>query len=264
MPSAASGRILIGAARSRGAAPRVAPARSTPPQASGSAGIGAARRRGVRAAPAAQRATPTRRRCPRATSRVATCAMQSGARAPALAAAPGAELGVEVVARQAEQAGDEGRAAGHRRAVAVVAGGQAARRIAAPHQRLAGVAQRRPIGRRQRRRIRQVEAGEVGGDLAQVGVVEQLEQAVHQRVVAPLVAEIAQLVEQIAGGLAGDARVVAVGRGAAFAAVAAACRRARAGRSCPRTASVPKGRRCRVAAAVERAAGRCRGGRTGR
>ena len=61
----------------------------------------------------------------------------------------------------------------------------------------------------------------MAGDLAQVVVAERRQQAGHQFVVTAAVAEVAQLVEKIASGLAGDARVVAVGGGAAFLAVAA-------------------------------------------
>ena len=88
-------------------------------------------------------------------------------------------------------------------------------------QRFAAVAQRRRRRRCERRRVRQVERGEVVGDLLQIGVVEELEQAVHELVVASLVAKIAQLVEQVAGRLAGDSRVVAVGSGTPLLAMAA-------------------------------------------
>ena len=99
--------------------------------------------------------------------------------------------------------------------------GMARAGIAAPHQCFARRKHRCRLGRRGRRRIGQLERGEVVGDLAQVGVVEQRQQSAHQLVVATLVAKVAQLIEQIAGRLAGDARVVAVARGSAFATVAA-------------------------------------------
>ena len=105
--------------------------------------------------------------------------------------------------------------------MAVVAGRQRARRVTAPDERLAALAQRRRPAGAGGGGYGRSSAGEVLGDLAQVGVVEEREQVVHQLVVAPAVAEIAQLVEQVAGRLAGDARVVAVGRGSAFLAVAA-------------------------------------------
>jgi hypothetical protein len=104
--------------------------------------------------------------------------------------------------------------------VAGAAGGKAARRVALGTSR---ARPRRSAGdsAAARARIGQVEAGEVGGDLAQVGVVERRQQIRHQRIGAPAVAEVQQLVEQVARGLAGDARVVAVGRGPALGAVAA-------------------------------------------
>ncbi len=62
--------------------------------------------------------------------------------------------------------------------------------------------------------------GEVTGDLVQVGVGKMIKQVSHQWILAPAVAEIGELVEQIALRLAGDARIKAVAGGAAFLAVA--------------------------------------------
>ena len=51
----------------------------------------------------------------------------------------------------------------------------------------------------------EVQPGEVAGDLAQVVVRQVLDQVVHGRVVAPPLAEVEQLVVEVAGRLAGDA-----------------------------------------------------------
>ena len=58
------------------------------------------------------------------------------------------------------------------------------------------------------------------GDLHQVGVAERVYHARHQAVVAPPVAEVEQLVIEVAGRFAGQAGVVAVGAGAALIPVA--------------------------------------------
>ena len=209
---------------------------ATPPQ---SSGIGAANpAAGFAPAGTGWRRQPGRDRADllRASSCFAIRAMQSGAWAPALAVAPGAELGIEVVARQAEQAGHDGATPVSAAPWQLHAGRHAARRIALVTRRAAaarssaarataaaaGTAGRgRRSGRRSRagRRRRAAPAGR------------------HQRVVAPAVAEVEQLVEQVAGRLAGDARVVAVGRRAALRARGSRCRRARAAPSCPRTAA---------------------------
>ena len=135
--------------------------------------------------------------------------------------APGAELFDQVVGRQPEQPRHRRRDAGQRRAVAGAAGRDAARGVALQREPLAQ-AQACRVGTQWRRgRIRQVERGEVLGDLAQIGIAERCQQLGHRRVRAPAVAKRLQLVEQVAGRLAGDARVVAVARGAALLAVAA-------------------------------------------
>ncbi|MCY1537844.1 hypothetical protein D9M68_733550 [compost metagenome] len=138
----------------------------------------------------------------------------------AQAGLPGAELSDQVVARQAEQAGDGGLPSCERFAVAVRTGGQLARRVAAPDQRLA--ARELIAGRIDRlwRRVRQIEPREVLGDLAQVAVGQVVEQRGHALVLAPAVPEMLQLVVQVARGLARDAREIAGTGGAAFFAVA--------------------------------------------
>ena len=138
----------------------------------------------------------------------------------AQAGLPGAELADQVVARQAEQAGDGGQHAGERVAVAGCAGGQLARRVAAPDQRLAA---RELLARRVdglRRRVGQIQAGEMPGDVAQVGVGQVVEQIGHAGVLAPTVAEVGELVVQIVGRFARYAREIAAVGGAALFAVA--------------------------------------------
>lgn len=60
----------------------------------------------------------------------------------------------------------------------------------------------------------------MAGDLPQVVIVQVFEQARHQRVVAASFAKPDQLVVQIAGRLARDARQIALVAGTAFLAVA--------------------------------------------
>ena len=109
-----------------------------------------------------------------------------------------------------------------RAAVAVGAGRQAPRGIALQSQRASALQHlgRRALGRRRRRRVGHLQGREVAGDLEQIGVAEHVHHVCHQPVVAPSVAEVQQLVVQIAGGLAGQPRVVAVGPGAALVAMA--------------------------------------------
>ena len=80
-------------------------------------------------------------------SRLATSAMQSGACARRWPLRPGAELALQVVARQAEQPGDGRRHAGQRAAVASGAGGEFARRVALQREALAAL-QRGGVGAR--------------------------------------------------------------------------------------------------------------------
>ena len=165
-------------------------------------------------------------------SQVATAAMSAGERQRrdlghavgrerlALAGAPAAELLDEVAARQAQQAGDRGQHARHRSAVALHAGRDAPRGVALAHQAFAA---RDLVGRRAhrlRRRVGQVLRGEVVGDLVQVGVGHLLDEVGHRRIGAAPAAEVVQLVVQVAGRLAGDAREVALLRGPAFLAMA--------------------------------------------
>ena len=135
-------------------------------------------------------------------------------------AAPCAKLCNQVVARQSEQTGGRGQDAGQSVAMAVGTGGQLARRITAQHQLLAARALLRRGARCRRRRIRRIERGKVAGDLGQVRVAQRRQQLRHQPVVTPAFAEVVQLVKQITSRLAGDPRVIAVGRSTPLFAVA--------------------------------------------
>ena len=76
-------------------------------------------------------------------------------------------------------------------------------------------------GLRGGRWIGDVQRCKVIGQGTQIGIVQGRQQALHQRVVAPPLLQVEQLVVQIACGLAGQARVVAVGARAALRAMAA-------------------------------------------
>src|SRR6185312_810873 len=86
--------------------------------------------------------------------------------------APGAELGADVVVRQADQAGDVGLHAGELAAVAALAGGNAARGVARAHQLLATLQCRGGYRGPRRARVRHLLRREVLGDLPQVGRIE--------------------------------------------------------------------------------------------
>ena len=139
----------------------------------------------------------------------------------ARAGAPRAELRVQVVHRQTQQAGHVLADSGQGRAVAGLAGGDAARRVTLLRQRLAQTQRGRVGAARRAGRVGQVQPGKVAGNLAQEGVVQRRQQVGHQRIGALAIPEGAQLAEQVAGRLAGDARVVAVAGGAPVLAVAA-------------------------------------------
>jgi hypothetical protein len=138
----------------------------------------------------------------------------------ALLRLPGTELGVQVVARQAQQARDVWRHAGQPCAVALRTGRHAARRIALARQHLAAAQQRGRGSDGRRRRVGQLKRRKMPSDLQQVSVAERVHHARHQAVVAPPVAEVEQLVIEVARRLAGQAGVVAVGPGAALVAMA--------------------------------------------
>jgi hypothetical protein len=106
--------------------------------------------------------------------------------------------------------------------MALCAGRDVAPCIAARRQQLA-LLQRGRIGcRRPRQPVRQIDGGKILRDLQQVSVRQRVHQAGHQAVVAAAVAEVEQLVVQVARWLAREARVKAVGAGAAFLAVTGA------------------------------------------
>ena len=139
----------------------------------------------------------------------------------ALRVLPGTQLRVQVVQRQAQQPRHVGLHAHELLAVALGASGQAARGVALQDQLPAfcqtlggdGV-----VGRGGR--VRQLQLGKVQRHFAQIGVGQGVDQTGHQVVVAATLCEIAQLVVQVTGGFARQARVVAVGPGAALLTVA--------------------------------------------
>ena len=143
-----------------------------------------------------------------------------GCMGAALARLPAAELGAQVVARQAQQAGHVGRCAGEGAAVALGARGYVQLGIAVHDQGFAARqhrgGQRGGLGRG----VGQIQLRKILGHLPQVTVGQRFHQARHQAVVTPTLAKVEQLVVQVAGGLAGQPRVVAVGPGAALCAVA--------------------------------------------
>lgn len=92
-------------------------------------------------------------------------------------------------------------------------GGQAPLRVALQHQLLAT----REVGgrqlRRHGRRIGQLKACEMHGDLAQIVVRHEFDQPVHGRIAAAPLLEILELAVKIARRLARNARKVAAGCG---------------------------------------------------
>ena len=121
----------------------------------------------------------------------------------ALAALPGAELGVQIVTRQAQQARHLGRHARHRTAVALNAGGHFFVAVALRYQALATAQQFGRRGGRQWCGVGHVQTGKILRHLQQVGITQRLQQLRHQAVLAAPVAEIKQLVVQITGWFAG-------------------------------------------------------------
>jgi len=100
------------------------------------------------------------------------------------------------------------------------AGRHAARRIALAREHRAAVQQRGRCARRGRSRVGQLQCGEVAGDVHQIGIAERIDHAGHEAVMAAPVAKVQQLVVEVARRLAGQARVVAIGPGAALLAMA--------------------------------------------
>jgi hypothetical protein len=111
--------------------------------------------------------------------------------------------------------------AGQRLAVAGAAGRQPQRRIALGDELLGPRTCGRVGGPGLRWRVRQVQRREVRSQLTQEVVAQRFQQMRHQRVLAATIAKGQQLFVQIARRLAGDARVIAIGRGAALLAMAA-------------------------------------------
>ena len=142
----------------------------------------------------------------------------------ALAGSPSSELAIDVVAGQPQQPRNVGDDAGQGCAVALGAGRDLAGCVPVVDQ-LAPVFQNRCRCVRLRRGgIRQVQCGEVLGDFAQVTVIEWVDQAAHQGVMAAPFPEIDQLVVQVARRLASESRVVAVRAGATLLTVACGAR----------------------------------------
>ena len=146
----------------------------------------------------------------------------------ALARAPGAQLGQQVVAWQAQQTRDLGLHAHQRSAVAGLASGQPALCVALLCQ-VASACQYAGVGRvfgagceggRDRWRIRQILRCKVGCDVRYVVVRQVPHHVCHQGVRAPPVTKVLQLRGEITRRLARDAWKVALGCGAAFFAVA--------------------------------------------
>ena len=138
----------------------------------------------------------------------------------ARAGLPCAELGVQVIAGESEQAGRGRQATGELFTVAGAAGWHLQSRVALQRQlppaRQRGC--RHPAGRRGR--IRQVQRRKILGHFHQIGIAQVGGKPRHQVVLAFAGLEVAQLVVQIACRLARNPRVVAVRPGAALLAVA--------------------------------------------
>ncbi len=137
-----------------------------------------------------------------------------------LAGLPGAELPVQVVARQTQQPRHGGLNARECRTVTAAAGSDAVGRVAQADQRFAPLQQRRTCPGDLRRGIGRFQPGKVAGNFAQIAVAQVLQQTRHQRVMTAPFAKADQLVVQIAGRLAGDAGQIALIAGSAFIAVA--------------------------------------------
>ncbi len=128
----------------------------------------------------------------------------------ACARTPGAHLPRDIARVQTEQAGNARLLAGHARAMTRDARGNLARRIALRHEPLTGGEHRgRDVGVIGIR-IGRLKIGEVLADLVQILVGQKCDQVTHRRIGTAAVAECDELIEQIVGGLAGDAREVIV------------------------------------------------------
>ncbi len=131
---------------------------------------------------------------------------------------PGDQLCRDIAAVQADQAGDAGLDSRQPFAVTRDAGGYAGRRVAAvdealPHE----VARLRGLdGGLLLHGLR----GKIAGEFGHVVIVRIGEQIIHRRITALPVAKILQLVEQISGRFAGDAREIEILRALAMSAVA--------------------------------------------
>ena len=140
---------------------------------------------------------------------------------PALAGLPATQLRVEVVARQAQQAWDVGGYAGKQGAVALRAGRDFFGGVALRGQGSAALQKIGWGGGAGRPSVGQIKLGEILRDFHQVGVRQRLQQAGHQGIVAAPIAQVDELVVEVARRFAGDARVIAVRPGTAFFAMAA-------------------------------------------
>ncbi len=129
---------------------------------------------------------------------------------PACPVAPGTELRIEVVAGQTKQRRHIRLDAHQRLAVALRAGGQAATWIAHLHQQPAKLKGARIRRSRRGWRVRWVLSREMRRHLAQIIVSQSIDHPGHGGRGTPGIAEMRELVEEIACGLAGNARVVTI------------------------------------------------------
>ena len=138
-----------------------------------------------------------------------------------LACLPCAQLSVQVVTRQAQQAGHVGGNARHGGAVALDAGGDLSVGVTCQHQLLAFCQQRGILPGRCGGGVGHVKVGKILRYLHQVSIAQRRNQLRHQPIVPPPFTKVQQLVVQVAGRLARQARVVAIRCRAALRAMAA-------------------------------------------
>ena len=138
----------------------------------------------------------------------------------ALAGLPATQLCTDVVGGQAQQARHGRQAACELQAMAQGAGWQALGRIALGGQLVAALQFAAAGAWFGRHRERHGLCREILRDVLQVAVIQCFEQTCHEGVVTPPNAEVDQLVVQVGGGFARQARVVAIGPGTPLLAVA--------------------------------------------
>jgi hypothetical protein len=129
---------------------------------------------------------------------------------PACPVAPGTELRIEVVAGQTKQRRHIRLDTHQRLAMTLRAGGQAATWIAHFHQQPATLKGARIRRSRRGRRVRWVLSREMRRHLAQIVVTQSIHHPGHGGRASPTITKMRELVEQITGRLAGNARVVTI------------------------------------------------------